>query len=83
MPKVLGNDGGERVSLALQQEIAGHVTSVRSAIQSGSPDQMRNAMQSLEASMQRFGEAVYAWSGVQGGSDRSRDDMVDGEFLEI
>ena len=89
---------GDRVSADLRAEAEGKIAAIRSAIQSGGNEQIKQAMQELEATMQRIGSAVYshagagadAGNGFAGGDYTSgeyqggtNDDTIEGEFREV
>jgi len=85
-------EAGDRIPAELKNEAEGKIATVRSALQSGDINQIRNAMTELESTMQRIGQEVYAHSGVaaetggyQGGSEpeQGHDDTVEGEFREV
>ncbi len=81
-------EAGDRVPPDLKSEAEGKVAAVRSAIQSGDTQQVKTAMQELEAVLQRVGQEVYshAGAGAQPGADYPGGDgsgAVDGEFREV
>jgi molecular chaperone DnaK len=78
---------GERVLLELKGEVEGKIAAVRSALQSGDAQQIRRAIEELEASLQRVGAAVYSHAGSAGpsgsGQQYSDTGTVEGEFREV
>ncbi len=92
------NEMGDRVPAELKAEAEGKIAAIRSALQSGTTDQIKSAMQELEAIMQQIGSAVYSHAGAGAGSDAGfagggcsggschsspQDDTVEGEFREV
>jgi len=86
------NEMGDRVPAKLKSEAEGRVAAIRSALQSGSTDQIKSAVEELEATMQQIGQEVYAGAGVgasgcEGGTCDSQpqhdDSTVEGEFREV
>jgi molecular chaperone DnaK len=79
---------GDRLPPELRSEAEGKVAALRSALQSADTYQVKSAMEELDATMQRVGQAVYsqAGTGAYPGSDHhSGDDggTVEGEFREV
>ena len=82
---------GDRVPAGLKSEAEGKVAAIRSAIQSGGTDQIKRAVEELEATMRQIGQEVYAGAGVgasgcEGGTCDSQphdDGTVEGEFREV
>ena len=79
---------GDRLPPELKSEAEGKVAAVHSAIQSGGTDQVKRAMEELEAVMQRIGQEVYSHAGVgadPGGEYQGGDGSgtVEGEFREV
>ena len=86
------NEMGDRVPADLKSEAEGKVAAIRSAIQSGGTDQIKRAVEELEATMQRIGQEVYAGAGVGAssgceggdcGAPQHDDSTVEGEFREV
>ena len=87
------NEMGDRVPAELKSEAEGKVAAIRSSLQSGGTDQIKSAVEELEATMQRIGQEVYAGAGVgaSGCGDGCGDDCgdgcsdgtVEGEFREV
>ena len=79
---------GDRLPPDLRNEAEGKVAAVRSAIQSSDIDQVKRAMEELEATMQRIGQEVYSHAGAgasPGGEQYGGDGSgtVEGEFREV
>jgi len=79
---------GDRLPPDLRSEAEGKVAAVRSANQSGDTDQVKRAMEELEATLQRVGQEVYSHAGAgayPGGEHQGGDGSgtVDGEFREV
>jgi molecular chaperone DnaK len=79
---------GDRLPPDLRNEADGKVAAVRSAIQSSDIDQVKRAMEELEATMQRIGQEVYSHAGAgasPGGEYHGGDGSgtVEGEFREV
>jgi molecular chaperone DnaK len=79
---------GDRLPPDLRNEADGKVAAVRSAIQSSDIDQVKRAMEELEATMQRIGQEVYSHVGAgasPGGEYHGGDGSgtVEGEFREV
>ncbi|MBT4511643.1 MAG: Hsp70 family protein, partial [Chloroflexi bacterium] len=87
------NEMGDRAPAELKAEAEGKVSAVRSAIQSSDTDQIKRAVEELEATMQRIGQEVYAGAGVGASGcgegcgddcgDGCSDGTVEGEFREV
>ncbi len=85
------NEMGDRIPADLKSEAEGKVAAIRSAIQSAGTDQIKRAVEELEATMQRIGQEVYSGAGVgasgcEGGTCNSQpcdDSTVEGEFREV
>ena len=76
----------------LKSEAEGKIAAIRSAVQSGGTDQIKRAVEELEATMQRIGQEVYAGAGVGAspgcdggdcGGHQHDDGTVEGEFREV
>jgi len=66
--KVL-REHGERVAAELRGEVESRVAAVRSALQSGAGvEVLRRAMEELNQSLSRLGQAVYSGAGTAGGA---------------
>jgi molecular chaperone DnaK len=73
--------------------VEGKVAALRSALQSGSTDQIRSAMNELAMAAQKIGQAAYETPpatgpgapepGAEGEPGRSDDETVEGEFREV
>ena len=79
---------GDRLPPELRSEAEGKVAALRSALQSADTYQVKRAMEELDATMQRVGQAVYsqAGTGAYPGSDHHGGDdggTVEGEFREV
>jgi molecular chaperone DnaK len=83
------NELGDKVPAEIKNEVEGKVAALRSALQSGTTDQIRSAMNELAAAAQKIGQAVYetgpaaAPPGEEGEPGPSDDDTVEGEFREV
>ncbi len=84
-------DLGDKVPADVRSEVEGKIAAVRSALQSGTVDQIRSAMGELAASAQRIGQAVYG-SGPAAGPEQPgpeepsappEEGTVEGEFREV
>jgi len=87
--KVL-REHGERVAAELRGEVESRVAAVRSALQSGAGvEVLRRAMEELNQSLSRLGQAVYSGAGTAGGaggqgpSGSGPSGTVEGEFREV
>jgi molecular chaperone DnaK len=87
--KVL-REHGERVPGELRSEVESRVAAVRSALQSGAGlEALRRAMEELNQSLSRLGQAVYSGAGTAGGaagqgpSTSGPSGTVEGEFREV
>jgi molecular chaperone DnaK len=84
-------EAGDRVPPDLRSEAEGKVAAVRSAVQSGDTGQVKQAMEELEAVMQRVGQEVYSYAGAgaptggeyPGGDGGDSGGTVEGEFREV
>jgi molecular chaperone DnaK len=79
---------GDRLPPDLRAEADGKMAAVRSAVQSGDANQVKTAMQELEAVLQRIGQEVYSHAGAgasPGGEPTGGEGSgtVDGEFREV
>ncbi len=91
--KVL-RDQAERISPEIKSEVEGKVAALRSALTSGTTDQIRSAMNELSESMQKIGAAAYGQGGGQapppggeggeeGGQAPPEEGTVEGEYREV
>jgi molecular chaperone DnaK len=81
---------GDKVPSDLKSEVESNIAAVRSALQGTNVDEVRRAMDRLNASMQKVGQAVYASAGAggptgdgQGQSGPAEEGTVEGEFREV
>ncbi len=84
---------GDKVPANVRNEVEGKIAAVRSALQSGTVDQIRSAMEELAMSAQKIGQAVYASEpqagpgsapgGPEGGAGPGDEGTVEGEFREV
>ena len=87
------SDLGDKVPADIRSEVEGKVAAVRSALQSGTVDQIRSATQELAASAQKIGQAVYqagpeAGPGApqqpgEGPAGPAEEGTVEGEYREV
>jgi molecular chaperone DnaK len=87
------NELGEKVPAEIKSEVEGKVAALRSALQSGSTDQIRSAMDELATAAQKIGQAAYETPpaagpgapepGAEGEPRRPDDETVEGEFREV
>jgi len=84
-------DQGDKVPADIRSEVDGKVAALRSALTSGTSDQIRSAMNELSESMQKIGTAAYGAgagaeeappSGEQGEAP-PEEGTVEGEFREV
>ena len=86
-------DNKDKVPPDLKEEVEGKLATLRSAIQANSIPSMQSAMQDLNTSLQKLGEAVYAQTASDAppseetGSDGAEqkegpEDTVEGEFRQ-
>ncbi len=80
----------DKVPADLKQEIEGKVAALRSAIQAGQEaSYLRHAMDDLNLSLQKVGQAVYGGAGAgaagqqPGGGQQGPEGTVEGEFREV
>ncbi len=88
-------DNADKIDAALKTEVEENVKDVRAAIESDDAGRMRTALDALNMSMQKIGEAVYGSAGAGAGPDGAtgagpgpeagtRDEgTVEGEFREV
>ncbi len=86
---------GDKVPAPIRQEVEGKIAAVRSALQSGSIEQVRSAMNELALAAQRIGQAVYgagptAGPGGPGGpgpqgpaGPGGEEGTIEGEYREV
>ena len=79
------NEHAEILPADLKSEAEGKLEALRSAIAANDVAQMQSAMNELNATLERVGQAVYSQPGPGGGptADESGDDTVEGEFREV
>jgi len=84
----------DKVPADLRSEVEGKVAALRSALQSGTVDQIRSAMTELSESLQKIGAAAYGQAGPEaappgaegeGGEPSAppEEGTVEGEFREV
>jgi molecular chaperone DnaK len=87
----------DKVPAELKSEVESHITDVRSALQGTDVDALRQAVERLNGSMQKIGQAVYAGAtpgaegqpsgdgqqGPQGQQGQQDEGTVEGEFREV
>jgi molecular chaperone DnaK len=86
-------DLGDKVPSDIRSEVEGKVAAVRSALQSGSTEQIRSAMEDLSMAAQKIGQAVYEAGPTAGpGSPEQpgeeppgpeEEGTVEGEYREV
>ena len=84
-------ENADKVPGDLKEEIEGKVSAVRSALQAQDSTQIQTALQDLQTSIQKVGQAVYSQPGAPGAppADDASDDggdsegTVDGEYREV
>jgi molecular chaperone DnaK len=84
-------DQAERIPADIKSEVDGKVAALRSALTSGTVDQIRSAMNELSESMQKIGAAAYGQGepeqpppGAEGeGQAPPEEGTVEGEFREV
>ena len=69
-------ENGDKIDADLKSEVEGKVAAVRSQLQSGDADGIRNATTELSETMQKIGAAVY---GAQGAASENGADGMGGE----
>ncbi|HLE01894.1 MAG TPA: Hsp70 family protein, partial [Dehalococcoidia bacterium] len=79
---------GDKVPASLRQEVESKVTDLRSALQSGDSQRIRQAHQDLAEALQKVGAAVYqqsggATSGQEPPGEPPSEGTVEGEFREV
>jgi len=86
-------DNADKIDAALKAEVEEKVKDVRTAIEADDADRMRSALDALNASMSKIGEAVYGAASAGGSADgasaeggeapRQDEGTVEGEFREV
>jgi len=79
-------ESGDRLPADLKSEAEGKVAAVRSAMQSSDTAGIRRAMEELNGTLQRLGQAVYSGAGSATGAGPSSSGpsgTVEGEFREV
>ena len=82
-------ENAETLPADLKAEAEGKLEALRSAIAANNVAQMQTAMNELNETLQRVGQAVYSQPGqggpgaASGGADTGPDDTVEGEFREV
>jgi len=86
-------DNADKVPSELKEEVEGKITTLKAAVASENTAEMQTAMNDLNESMQRLGEAVYTQAsppvdGAEGevpppDDGESGDGTVEGEFREV
>jgi molecular chaperone DnaK len=85
-------DNADKIPADLKSEIEGKVQTLRTALQSGTIDDVRRGFEDLSQSLQKVGQAVYsgAGAGFSGTSDGAgstgsgaEEGTVEGEFREV
>jgi molecular chaperone DnaK len=86
-------DQAERIPPEIKSEVEGKTAALRSALTSGTIDQIRSAMNELSESMQKIGAAAYGQAGAEpppggeggegGGQAPPEEGTVEGEYREV
>jgi molecular chaperone DnaK len=87
-------DNKDKVPDDLKEEIEGKISAVRTALEGDDLDQIRTAVDELQAASQRFGELVYSQQaaaaeqtppaeGQDGDEGTPPDETVEGEYREV
>jgi molecular chaperone DnaK len=83
-------DNADKVPADLKTEVEGKVQAVRTALQGTDTDAVRRAMDELNVSMQKIGQAVYGAQGAPGAGpegagpqEEAPEGTVEGEFREV
>ena len=82
---------GDKIPADLRSEVEGKIAGVRSALQGSDTQQVRRALDELQASLQKVGAAVYGQAGAGAGrppgdvppGEPPPDGTVEGEFREV
>ena len=87
------SDNVDKVPSELKEEIEGKISTLRTALQGDDTGQISTALQDLQTSVQKVGEAVYSQAQPESGSsepegdsgeeDSQPDDTVEGEYREV
>ena len=87
------SDNVDKVPSELKEEIEGKISTLRAALQGDDTGQISTALQDLQTSVQKVGEAVYSQAQPESGSsepeghsgeeDSQPDDTVEGEYREV
>ena len=80
-------DNEEKVEVELKAEVEANVQAVRTALEGTDASALSGAVESLNVSMQKIGQAVYGQAGYPDGAEapaeESEEDTVEGEFREV
>jgi molecular chaperone DnaK len=83
-------DNADKVPADLKTEVEGKIAAVRTALEGSDVNAVQNAVNDLNASLQKIGEAVYGSAGANGPSPEGEPDRgetpegtVEGEFREV
>src|SRR5581483_4735343 len=83
-------DNADKIPADLKTEVEGKVQAVRTALQGTDTDAVRRAMDELNVSMQKIGQAVYGAGGAPGAGpegaapqEEAPEGTVEGEFREV
>ena len=82
---------GDKIPADLRSEVEGKIAGVRSALKGSDTQQVRRALDELQASLQKVGAAVYGQAGAGAGrppgdvppGEPPPDGTVEGEFREV
>ena len=82
---------GDKIPADLRSEVEGKIAGVRSALKGSDTQQVRRALEELQASLQKVGAAVYGQAGAGAGrppgdvppGEPPPDGTVEGEFREV
>jgi molecular chaperone DnaK len=82
---------GDKIPADLRSEVEGKIAGVRSALKGSDTQQVRRALDELQASLQKVGAAVYGQAGAGAGrppgdvppEEPPPDGTVEGEFREV
>ncbi len=80
-------DNEEKVEAELKAEVEANVQAVRTALEGTDASALSGAVESLNVSMQKIGQAVYGQAGSPDGAEapaeEAEEDTVEGEFREV
>ena len=80
-------DNEEKVEAELKAEVEANVQAVRTALEGTDASALSGAVESLNVSMQKTGQAVYGQAGSPDGAEapaeEAEEDTVEGEFREV